>query len=149
MPSDSPDINLGDLLRDIHSGKLRLPDFQRTWKWDTDRIRSLLASISLGYPVGVVMELELGGNEIRFKPRLLSGAPDPAPHGAEQLILDGQQRLTSLYQSLFSQDVVDTSDPRGKRLQRWYYLDMAIALDPDADREDAIVPVPKNRPARV
>lgn len=51
MPFDSPDLNLGDeLLKDIRSGKIRLPDFQRDWKWDVDRISSLLASVSLGYP---------------------------------------------------------------------------------------------------
>ena len=53
MPFDSPDLNLGDeLLKDVGSGRIRLPDFQRDWKWDVDRIASLLASVSLGYPVG-------------------------------------------------------------------------------------------------
>ena len=50
MPFDSPDLNLGDLLQEVGSGKIRLPDFQRDWKWDTDRIAGLLASVSLGYP---------------------------------------------------------------------------------------------------
>jgi len=42
----------GDLLGRAATGKVQLPDFQREWKWDDDRIASLLASISLGYPVG-------------------------------------------------------------------------------------------------
>ena len=41
LPFDSPDLNLGELLRDVGSGKIRLPDFQRYWKWDTDRITAL------------------------------------------------------------------------------------------------------------
>ena len=100
MPFDSPDLNLGnELLKDVRSGKIRLPDFQRDWKWDVDRIASLLASVSLGYPVGVVMLLETGGADVQFATRLVSdvdlaGADKPA----ERLILDGQQRLTSLFQ---------------------------------------------------
>jgi uncharacterized protein with ParB-like and HNH nuclease domain len=66
MPFESPDENLGDLLGRVAAGKVQLPDFQREWKWDDDRIASLLASVSLGYPVGVVMTLEVGGDGIRF-----------------------------------------------------------------------------------
>jgi hypothetical protein len=150
MAFDSPDLNLGDeLLKDVGSGKIRLPDFQRDWKWDVDRISSLLASVSLGFPVGVVMLLETGGADVEFATRLVSGV-DPADAGkpAERLILDGQQRLTSLFQSLRSGSPVKTQDARRKRLERWFYLDMAIALDPDGDREQAIVAVPADRKIR-
>jgi hypothetical protein len=110
VPFDSPDLNLGDeLLKDVGSGRIRLPDFQRGWKWDVDRISGLLASVSLGYPVGVVMLLETGGSEVEFATRLVSGVEETqAGHEAERLILDGQQRLTSLYQSLASGRVVQT-----------------------------------------
>jgi hypothetical protein len=148
MPFDSPDINLGDLLKDVHVGRTQLPDFQRPWKWDTDRIQSLLESISLGYPVGVVMMLELGGDDVRFQPRVVSGVPDPPEAEPTQLILDGQQRLTSLYQSLFSHHVVDTADTRGKKLHRWYYLDIEKSLDVNGDREEAIVAVPEDKKLR-
>jgi len=149
VPFDSPDLNLGDLLRDVGSGKVRLPDFQRDWKWDTDRIASLLASVSLGYPVGVVMLLERGGAEVEFATRLVSGvAADAASKGAELLILDGQQRLTSLYQALASGTVVRTQDSKKKRLERWYYIDIAACLADEADREDAIVAVPPDRVVR-
>src|SRR4051794_25968148 len=116
MPFDSPDLNLGDLLKDVGKGKIRLPDFQRDWKWDTDRIAGLLASVSLGYPVGVVMLLETGGSDVQFATRLVSGIEEAgATKAAEQLILDGQQRLTSLYQSLASGQVVQTQDSRKKK----------------------------------
>lgn len=146
MPFDSPDMNLGDLLKDVANGKAQLPDFQREWKWDVVQIQSLLASISLDYPVGVLMMLQVGGDGDEFLPKPIAGvSTDARP---EQLILDGQQRLTSLYQSLFSGRAVETKDPRGKRLRRWYYLDMNRALDPEADREEAIVPVPEDRVVR-
>lgn len=60
MPFDSPDLMLDDLLRMVGLGKVQFPDFQREWKWDDPRIASLLESVSLGYPVGVVMTLETG-----------------------------------------------------------------------------------------
>lgn len=147
MPFDSPDLNLGDeLLKDVGTGKIRLPDFQRDWKWDVDRIASLLASVSLGYPVGVVMLLETGGADVQFATRHVSGVDvASADKPAERLILDGQQRLTSLYQSLASGRPVQTQDTRKKRLERWFYLDMATALDPDGDREQAVIAVPPDR----
>ncbi len=147
MPFDSPDVNLGDLLGEVDAGKVQLPDFQREWKWDDDRIASLLASISVDHPVGVLMMLEVGGSDVRFKPRTVSGVPDSPAH-PERLLLDGQQRVTSLYQSLKSGRAVDTSDARGKRLKRWYYVDMAMALDAEGDREEAIMSVPEDRVIR-
>ncbi len=37
MPFESPDVPLGDLLKQVTTGKIQLPDCQREWKWDTDR----------------------------------------------------------------------------------------------------------------
>src|SRR6266852_8319595 len=145
MPFDSPDRPLGELLTNIAKGKLQLPDFQREWKWDDDRIVGLLASISLGYPVGVVMTLEVGGEGVAFSPRPLSGVEDKELAAPEELILDGQQRLTSLFQALMSGRAVDTMDARGKTFARWYYIDIAKAVDPTVDREQSILRLPKDR----
>lgn len=148
MPFDSPDVKLGELLDDVHKGKTQLPDFQREWKWDTDRIASLLASVSLGYPVGVLMMLEVGGDGTRFKPRPIAGVEMAGLAAPEKLMLDGQQRTTSLFQALRSAKPVDTTDGKSKKLKRWYYVDMKKALDPRFDREEAIVAVPENRIVR-
>jgi hypothetical protein len=145
MPFDSPDVKLGELLADVQSGKTQLPDFQREWKWDTDRISSLLASVSLGYPVGVLMMLEVGGSENRFRARPIAGVSAEPPASVEKLMLDGQQRTTSLFQALKSGRPVDTTDAKGKKLKRWYYVDIEKALDPTVDREEAIVAVPEDR----
>jgi hypothetical protein len=142
MPFDSPDMNLGTLLADVGHGRIQLPDFQREWKWDDPRIASLLATITLGYPVGVVMMLETGGPDVNFAPKPLAGVPSSGLVPPESLLLDGQQRLTSLYQSLKSQRPVDTADPRGKKLQRWYFVDIDQSLGDDGDREEAIRSVP-------
>ena len=133
------------LLGEAGSGKAQLPDFQRGWVWDDERIRKLIASISLGYPIGAVMMLRTGGESIRFQHRPLEGASSPLSHAADRLVLDGQQRLTSLFQSLQLQRPVKTRDQRGRVIERWYYIDMREALDPDADREEAIVSLPADR----
>ena len=57
----------------------------------------------------------------------------------------GPQRLTSLYQSLVHEGPVVTHDNRGRRIKRWYYVDMLAAMDPTVDREDAIISVPEDR----
>ena len=89
-------ISLKTLLEDAGSGKTQLPDFQRGWVWDDDRIRGLLASISCGFPVGAIMTLQAGG-EIRLKSRLIEGAEGTPEDAVGELLLDGQQGLTSLY----------------------------------------------------
>lgn len=101
MPFESPDENLNEPLKRIATGKLQLPDFQREWLWDDDRIKSLLASVSQGYPVGVVMTLEVGEKAVSFAPKPLAGV-DAGQVSPDELLLDGQQRLTSLYQALAS-----------------------------------------------
>jgi len=147
MPFESPDTPLSELLKSAESGKIQLPDFQRKWKWDNDRIRGLLSSISLGHPVGVIMLLEVGA-ELNFAVELISGVPKTATKKPERLLLDGQQRLTSLYQSLLSLEPVKTQDSRKKKLEYFYYIDMRMALDQSANREDAIVGIPSNRITR-
>lgn len=136
---------LGGLLGEAGDGRTQLPDFQRGWVWDDDHIKSLLASISLGYPIGTVMMLRAGGETTRFRQRPLEGVPAPAPHDAERLILDGQQRLTSLFQSLRLHKPVRTRDQRGREVERWYYIDMRQALDENADRDEAVVSLPPDR----
>src|SRR5471032_1908472 len=110
---DSTKENLLDLLRSLRECKTQLPDFQRGWVWDDLHIRSLLASVSMSYPIGAVMMLQTGNPDVRFQPRPVEGArPDP-PREPERLVLDGQQRLTSLFQSLSMGEPVATRDARG------------------------------------
>ncbi|WP_206535272.1 DUF262 domain-containing protein [Mesorhizobium sp. M7A.F.Ca.US.011.01.1.1] len=137
--------NLHNLLQSCHSGALQLPDFQRSWVWDEDRIKSLIASVSRAFPVGALMTLETGG-EVDFKPRPVEGAPDQAKNAQpSSLLLDGQQRMTSLYQVTIRNSVVETVTPKKKKVRRWFYIDILKALDPAVDREDAIIGVPEDK----
>ena len=60
-------------------------------------------------------------------------------------ILDGQQRMTSLYQTCLRREVVQTVTPRLKLVKRWFYIDIRKAMNPAEDREHAIVSVPEDR----
>ncbi len=135
--------DLKDLLKKVDKGKLQLPEFQRSYVWNDSDVRALLASILKGFPVGALLTLQTGG-ELRFKPRMLEGAPD-IQASPEELLLDGQQRMTSLYQSSFSKAPVRTRNEKKIEVERYYYVDINKALEPDDDVEDAIVSVPADR----
>lgn len=138
----SGDMPLGDLLDQARDGELQLPDFQRGWVWDDNHIASLLASVSMSYPIGAVMALETGNPGVRFKPRPLEGVNLAADVEPEFLLLDGQQRATSLYLALRSGQPVPTRDARRKEMLRRYVADIAECIDPNADRGEAIFSVP-------
>ncbi|MFD3521260.1 DUF262 domain-containing protein [Streptomyces sp. NPDC058653] len=135
---------LRDLLQQVEVGKAQLPEFQRGWVWPYPNIASLLASISLSYPVGTVMLLKAGG-DVRFKYRPIEGATPVGEPEPDSLVLDGQQRLTSLFQSLKLKGPVITQDLRKQRVSGWFYVDMVQALDENGDREDAIRFLPESR----
>ena len=138
------DTQITDLMRKIHEGKDQLPDFQRGWVWDDGRIKALIASITSNFPVGAAMFLKYGNENIRFKYRVIEGAPATGVV-PEELILDGQQRLTSIYSALYNTAPVHTRTDKGKDIDRYYYIDIAKATDPSTDRVDAIISVPQTR----
>lgn len=138
----SDEVPLDQLLHEAQTGKLQLPDFQRGWVWDDEHITSLLASISLSYPIGAVMTLQTGNPDVRFGPRLLQGVELADAVEPETLLLDGQQRATSLYLALKTRLPVPTRDARRRPMERHYFADVKACIDPEGDREEAIVGVP-------
>ena len=146
---DSTKASLSDLLREIDEGKIQLPDFQRGWIWDDDHIRDLLVSIARSFPIGAVMLLEAGG-EIRFQTRPVEGLENEVPRDQvpEKLILDGQQRLTTLTQALSLDRPVNTRTAQGKRIKRRYYFDIQTVVAAPDLLDDAVVAVDENRQLR-
>ncbi|AMX03915.1 GmrSD restriction endonuclease domain-containing protein [Microbulbifer thermotolerans] len=146
---DSTKSSLRDLLREIREGKIQLPDFQRGWVWDDEHIRDLLVSIARSFPIGAVMLLETGG-DVHFQTRPVEGAEPGIPKGQqpENLILDGQQRLTTLFQALASDSFVNTRTSKGKSIKRYYYFDIKQALENPLALDEAIIAVDENRQRR-
>lgn len=134
------------MLADIKTGKVQLPDFQRGWVWDDDHVKDLLVSIARSFPVGAVMLLETGG-EVRFQTRPVEGveALIDASVEPQKLILDGQQRLTTLTQAIGLTTPVQTRTSKGKAIQRHYYFDIRKAVESEDYIEDAIVAVDENK----
>lgn len=117
-------IALRQLLGEINTGASVLPDFQRDFVWDPAATRDLLISIACEFPAGSILRVRDTQNA--FATRVFEGAPtDVAQHTF--LILDGQQRLTSLYQAFFG-----TGDYR-------FFISLnQIADDDDLTKEDSI-----------
>ncbi len=142
---DSTKNSLYEILKDVNSGKIQLPDFQRGWVWDDNRIKGIIASVAKSFPIGAVMLLETGNESIRFKTKPVEGVPDVNGFKPEMLILDGQQRITSLYQAIITNKVVNTKNAKGYEIKRWYYIDMVKAMDLSTDLEEAIFSINENK----
>ena len=143
MAVQSNDTDLKDLLLQVQKGGLQLPEFQRSWVWDDGKICKLIESITMGFPMGAVMFLETGG-EVNYKPRLFTGVDSKMANiKPDYLVLDGQQRLTTLFQVFMSPKPVETCWERNKSyvIYRYYYIDIVKALDENEDREDAIISI--------
>ena len=139
------DRALIDLMKAVDSGKAQLPDFQRGWVWDDGRIKALILSVIHNFPVGAAMFLEYGNESIHFKYKPIEGSNANPESEPDELILDGQQRLTSLYNALYSKKAVHTKTDKGKEIDRFYYLDIEKAIDPSADDEEIVVSIPSTK----
>jgi hypothetical protein len=138
-----------DILKDIKTGRIQLPDFQRDWVWNDLSVRRLLSSISLAYPVGAVLLLHQDNSRICFKPRIINGVTLQQPTVPSLLILDGQQRLTTLFMVLLSGQPVPVKDSKSNKINhKYYYLDIEKSLDKNVERLEAIVALPKSKIVR-
>lgn len=98
MPSSSAkDRPVSVWFQKIANGEIKLPRFQRPQAWDKNRITSLLDTVTQNLPLGVTLLLDV--DEEQFVSRYLVSAPDTGGRVTEHL-LDGQQRLTSLWRVL-------------------------------------------------
>ena len=139
------DRPLTDLMRAVDSGAAQLPDFQRGWVWDDGRIKALIISIIHNFPVGAAMFLEYGNESVHFKHKPIEGSDADPDNEPDELILDGQQRLTSLYNALYSKKPVHTKTDKGKEIGRFYYLDIDKAVDSSAEDEEVVISIPATK----
>ena len=85
------ETTVDDLIKEIKRGDLILPEFQRGYVWDRTKVRAFLNSLYRGYPTGTFLVWKTP-----TAPKVRGGAP-PSDGASYRLILDGQQRLTSIF----------------------------------------------------
>jgi len=105
------DYSINKLLEDIAAGDIGLPDIQRPFVWTDTKVRDLFDSMYRGYPIGYFLFWE-NGVPTGHKP-IGESTGQKSPH---LLIVDGQQRLTSLYSVIKGQEIVD-KEYRKRRIQ--------------------------------
>ncbi|MEO8540219.1 MAG: DUF262 domain-containing protein [bacterium] len=127
------EVSLEVLLSDVTRGRVQVPEFQRDVNLTPRWIADLVASVSLGYPVGAITLLEVGSPLYRIPSRAIHGAPE-TDQEPRHLLVDGHHRVSAVYQALASRPP-GLEDPQGEAL----CLDIALALDANADRSDALV----------
>lgn len=122
-------VPLLELLPGIHCHKIALPNFQRPWRWEPERVRELIISVAYRYPAGSLLTMPVISNSFALRP--FQGSGDKLKDNPNLMVLDGQQRLTSLYQALFVRNGVEF---REKSFH--FYLDIPhLMSDPDGSIE--------------
>ncbi|MGY5069857.1 GmrSD restriction endonuclease domain-containing protein [Streptomyces griseus] len=126
---------VGTLIRSIDEGSLALPNFQRSFVWDPKRTVGLIKSIILRYPAGTLLTWEQSSSH-RFDSRPFEEASVSDSVEPRRLVLDGQQRLTSLYHALTGKGEYQFF------IKAWSFIDPSdyslLALE-DVELETAIV----------
>jgi uncharacterized protein with ParB-like and HNH nuclease domain len=88
------------LLASIDNKEMALPGFQRDFVWEPSATEELIESICQHFPAGSLLRIKNSSSAF-FAPREFAGAPSLNNHKPSYLILNGQQRMTSLYQAFY------------------------------------------------
>lgn len=120
------------LFVEIDSGQIKLPMFQREFVWDKEQSAKLIDSILKGFPIGTFIFWKTKDELRSYKEVGNHKLPDTPKGDHVQYILDGQQRITSLY--AIRKGIRITKD--GKEVD---YRDIFINLDYDAETDEQIV----------
>jgi hypothetical protein len=119
------------LVEQAYEGKICLPNFQRDFVWTREEVADLLRSIVRGYFIGSLLLLRCDPSNPPFAPVFLRGAgPTVSEPRPAHLILDGQQRLSSLIYTLTAPNL----SLKDSSQRRWFFVDLDVLLsEPDSD----------------
>ena len=127
-----------DLISEIQKGHIKIPKFQRNFVWSIEKTAKLLDSILKGYPIGtfILWETNERLNDIKNIGNLeLPSVPDDIKI---QYVLDGQQRITSLYAAYLGANIQKEGE---KKITN--YAEIYIDLTGDIDNNDEQIIVPE------
>ena len=123
--------DLTELLSQIHNRESVLPDFQRDFVWDSAATKELIISIAKDFPAGSILRIRNTNNLFAY--REFEGATPLKGQRPTYLVLDGQQRLTSLYQAFYGVG------------QFRYFLNLQSLLDGE-EFDECVISLRANRP---
>ena len=106
MTHNNVNLSIDYLLKDIHAGRLGLPDLQRPFVWGNDKIRKLYDSLIKGFPIGYIMVWQAPADYNKIKH---IGTDEKSISIAQDIVIDGQQRLTALYATIYGVEIVDSN----------------------------------------
>lgn len=107
-------FRIEDLLLDVRRGRVRVPAFQRPFKWERADAWSLLESILLGYPIGTLLLWRGSGNSKALRPALHDFMNSDVTDEDAVWVIDGQQRIVSLARMLLTRTTVRDTGFSGK-----------------------------------
>lgn len=101
---DNIPSKVADLLADVKNGRIGLPDLQRPFVWQDNKVRELLDSMMKGYPIGYIM---LWASPDDYENTGYIGKNDKMYKRPDDLVIDGQQRLTALLAAMYGVTIKD------------------------------------------
>lgn len=101
---DNIPSKVADLLNDVKNGRIGLPDLQRPFVWKDNKVRELLDSMMKGYPIGYIM---LWSSPDDYTNTAHIGKNEKVYKQPDDLVIDGQQRLTALLAAMYGVPIKD------------------------------------------
>lgn len=101
---DNIPSKVSDLLSDVKNGRIGLPDLQRPFVWKDNKVRELLDSMMKGYPIGYIM---LWSSPDDYENTGHIGKNEKVYKRPDDLVIDGQQRLTALLAAMYGVTIKD------------------------------------------
>ena len=115
------------LLADVKSDRIAIPELQRPFVWDSVKVRDLMDSLYKGYPVGYLITWQSVGAKLK--------GGQVAAH--QQILIDGQQRITALRAAVAGLKVID---------KRYKPVRIVIAFNPITEEFATLTPVIAKNP---
>lgn len=125
-------LSIGNIVDKIELGEIALPDLQRPFVWNTTKVRDLIDSLYKGLPIGSIILWEI------TKPQSYKLINPDNKREPNLLVIDGQQRLTSLYSIIKNEEIISKNIKKIKLkiafnpfIEKFEVLNAAIENDTD------------------